>query len=319
MSKYQRVYTEFWRETRAWEGDERVLALYLLTCEHRRMEGLFPLPIAYAAHDISWPTERVEKALAGLTGRGWAVHDGEWVLIVNALRYDQPNRGNQTKSAARAVDGASTASPLYHLFYAAARRFCEDFAEHLRAPTEGAPETQATPSGVSTPSYSSSYSYSSSNSSSAGNADAPEGATAAPDQPMGEMASPMHVAATTWREVVEPILAAVTDWQAALMNGAGAAVCDLIAVDPDAPWDRIATAAAEARRTGTMGRATPHGAMRAVVESWRRGSLPAEVAGVQLDPKRAADAQAYDDAARAKAAAFIDRPADDDDLAEMGL
>jgi hypothetical protein len=110
-----------------------------------------------------------------------------------------------------------------------------------------------------------------------------EQAPAAPDAPAGErvgvFAEQMRSAGETWREVVEPALAAVPDWGAALTNGAGAAVLDLIAVDPDAPWDRIAAAAAEARRTGTMGRATPQGAVRAVVESWKRGSLPAAVSG----------------------------------------
>lgn len=143
--KYQRVYTEFWPDTRRWPEDERQLAIYLLTCEQRRMEGLFRHRIAYMADDLGWPADRSGQALEALIARGWCRYDGEWLLLVNSLRWDQPGAGNQTKGAAKAVEPAPIDSELYREFHGLAERYCRGLAELLARPSGAAPEDSAPP------------------------------------------------------------------------------------------------------------------------------------------------------------------------------
>lgn len=144
--KYQRVYTEFWPDTRRWPEDERQLAIYLLTCEQRRMEGLFRHRIAYMADDLGWPADRSGQALEALIARGWCRYDGEWLLIVNSLRWDQPGAGNQTKGAAKAVEPAPVDSELYREFHGLAERYCRGLAELLARPSGAASDGAPPPS-----------------------------------------------------------------------------------------------------------------------------------------------------------------------------
>lgn len=143
--KYQRVYTEFWPDTRRWPEDERQLAIYLLTCEQRRMEGLFRHRIAYMADDLGWPADRSGQALEALIARGWCRYDGEWLLLVNSLRWDQPGAGNQTKGAAKAVEPAPIDSELYREFHGLAERYCPGLAELLARPSGAASEDASPP------------------------------------------------------------------------------------------------------------------------------------------------------------------------------
>ena len=58
---YNRVFSRIWLER--WDDDTMLTALYLLTCKHRSAEGLYHLPLQYAAADRHWPLKRVERAL----------------------------------------------------------------------------------------------------------------------------------------------------------------------------------------------------------------------------------------------------------------
>ena len=53
---YWRVTPAFWGDEKVagWNDDTRLLALYLLTCEHRTLEGLFRLPKGYIMADDLW-------------------------------------------------------------------------------------------------------------------------------------------------------------------------------------------------------------------------------------------------------------------------
>lgn len=186
--KYQRVYTAFWPETKDWGEGERMVALYLLTCKHRQLEGLYSLPVAYAAHDMGWEPGRIAAAEERLTTRGWLLREGDWVLIVNALRFDQPNRGNATTHAVKAVSEVPTESAIYRRFYASASEFCPQFADALPAPSRGS--SNALPGGstqaqegcsLSSSSSRSSSSSSSSNSTASKPADVLPPAAVAPD------------------------------------------------------------------------------------------------------------------------------------------
>ena len=66
MRDYGKVHTSFWTsETiRSMSEDARILAMYLLTCPHNTIAGVFRLPDGYICDDMQWPIERVLKAFA---------------------------------------------------------------------------------------------------------------------------------------------------------------------------------------------------------------------------------------------------------------
>lgn len=104
-SRYFRVSPKFWSDAHHWSDDVRLVALYLLTCEHRNTEGLFRLPELYAVEDLGWDPERFRDAFGELIGMGFVEHDpdAKVVFIVNAMKYQRPDNRNQALGAARRI------------------------------------------------------------------------------------------------------------------------------------------------------------------------------------------------------------------------
>lgn len=115
MARYHTVYSRLWssRDFRSWTEDGRHLALYLLTCPARTTEGLFRLPIPLAAHELQWPTDRVERAVAELEGAEFIAidRDADLVWLVNAVRWNTPRGPKQIKGAVNALADVPS-SPL---------------------------------------------------------------------------------------------------------------------------------------------------------------------------------------------------------------
>jgi uncharacterized phage protein (TIGR02220 family) len=83
--------------------DGRMLALYLMTCPHNTITGVFYLPDGYITDDIQWPLERVKKGFAELLAKGFAnrCETTKWVWICKHLEWNPPDNPNQRKSAAK--------------------------------------------------------------------------------------------------------------------------------------------------------------------------------------------------------------------------
>lgn len=155
MAAYNKVFVSFWTETEDWDDDERWMALYLLTCEERLTEGLFRLSSKRIAGVLGpeWPADRVDRALARLVVRDWIVRDGAWLVICNALRWEQPRGAKSTTGAVRKVALAPRDSAAWARFLDAARLWANDLWMALRStiddPSKGhpakveAPETLA--------------------------------------------------------------------------------------------------------------------------------------------------------------------------------
>lgn len=131
---YNKVETEFWRDTLTWPEDERMLALYLLTCDAHRSEGLFPWMPETAGAEMRWPVGKVRKALKGLEGRGWAAYDADHglVLLRNGLRWGRPDNPNQRTRVVRWL-ARQPLSPLIKAFRTAAQRFDPLLASEIDA------------------------------------------------------------------------------------------------------------------------------------------------------------------------------------------
>lgn len=133
-SRYYRVSPKFWSdpEVLRWSDDARLLALYLLTCEHRTTEGLFLLKKKYVEADLGWSTERFTKGFGELLEAGFIEYDDEAqvCLIVNALRYQAPQNENQAKNAVKRL-AELPPTPLTSTFKRLAEQFSERLAEQL--------------------------------------------------------------------------------------------------------------------------------------------------------------------------------------------
>jgi hypothetical protein len=154
---YFRVGPSVWTD-HAWGDDERLAALYLLTSPHRRTEGIFRMPLEYAATDIGWTAKRFRKAFDQLLADGFVEYDekASVCLIVNALKWQKPENPNQVKAAVKAF-ASLPVSPLRERFVTLARTLCPTLAEALtEGLAEGLPEgiphsPTPTPTPVRTP------------------------------------------------------------------------------------------------------------------------------------------------------------------------
>ena len=63
MRDYGKVHTSFWTSDsiRELSEDARMLALYLLTCPHATIAGVFRLPDGYACEDLQWSAETLRE------------------------------------------------------------------------------------------------------------------------------------------------------------------------------------------------------------------------------------------------------------------
>lgn len=103
MAHFFPVSPLFWDDERSanWPDAQQKLALYLLTCKHRNLEGLYVLPVDYAASDLRWSPSKTRKHLAALIEAGFCEYDeaARVVLLPKALDYYQPKTKPQLKGA----------------------------------------------------------------------------------------------------------------------------------------------------------------------------------------------------------------------------
>lgn len=103
MRDYGKVHTSFWasQTIATMSEDGRLLALYLMTCPHGNIAGVFRLPDGYIADDIRWDSERVRKGFDELLANGFANRCGttKWVWIIKHFEWNALDNPNQRKSA----------------------------------------------------------------------------------------------------------------------------------------------------------------------------------------------------------------------------
>lgn len=105
MRDYGKVHTSFWTSAniRSMSDDGRSLALYLLTCPHGTIAGVFRLPNGYVCEDLQWDSERVTKGFAELLSNGFAnrCETTKWVFICKHFQWNPPENPNQKKAAVK--------------------------------------------------------------------------------------------------------------------------------------------------------------------------------------------------------------------------
>lgn len=108
MRDYGKVHTSFWTSSniRELSEDGRALAIYLLTCPHGTIAGVFRLPDGYACEDLQWDAERVKQTLSELLANGFATRceATKWVWVTKHLEWNPPENPNQKKAAAKMAE-----------------------------------------------------------------------------------------------------------------------------------------------------------------------------------------------------------------------
>jgi hypothetical protein len=118
MRDYGKVHTSFWSsDTLACLSDDaKFLALYLLTCPHGNLSGVFRLPIAYVANDTGWESERLRKGFQTLSDAGWLRRDEDrngWTWVLKWSKWNPPDNPNQRKAADKQLDAVPTSVSFY--------------------------------------------------------------------------------------------------------------------------------------------------------------------------------------------------------------
>lgn len=105
MRDYGKVHTSFWTSSniREMSEDGRTLAMYLLTCPHGTIAGIFRLPDGYACEDLQWTSERVKQGFIELFRNGFAnrCETTKWVWITKHFEWNPPENPNQKKAVAK--------------------------------------------------------------------------------------------------------------------------------------------------------------------------------------------------------------------------
>lgn len=93
MRDYGKVSPQFWigetgKQLRG-DANAQLLALYLMTCPHSNMIGVFHCPVLYMAHETGLGAEGATKALARLSEVGFCEYDedSETVFVIRMAAY----------------------------------------------------------------------------------------------------------------------------------------------------------------------------------------------------------------------------------------
>lgn len=127
VPKYFRVSGRFWFDERAakWPDDLKLFALYLLTNQHRTMEGIFVLPVPYMAADLRWSPKKIDQMMTALRDEEFISYDLDTntILIRNALKYQSPENPNQSEACLRRIKELPKSS-IVREFQVVARKHC---------------------------------------------------------------------------------------------------------------------------------------------------------------------------------------------------
>ena len=112
------IYTKI--DSRLWSDEEftelsvngKLLFIYVLTCNHRNMIGLYSIPVLYAQADLGWTNEQVCKGFNELLDKGFIKYNFKTniIFIKNFLKYNPLENPNQVKGAMKAMETIPTSA-----------------------------------------------------------------------------------------------------------------------------------------------------------------------------------------------------------------
>ncbi|WP_263082117.1 hypothetical protein [Endozoicomonas sp. Mp262] len=102
MKPFGKVESRFWESPDICSLSEqaKLLALYLLTCKHGNMLGVFRLPRGYIAGDLGWDSETVSRTLHELITNGFISvrKDSDYVCINRFIKHNDTTNKEQLQA-----------------------------------------------------------------------------------------------------------------------------------------------------------------------------------------------------------------------------
>lgn len=97
---YTKIESIIWRDAKFQKltVEARLAFIYLLTCPHRNILGLYVLPEDYAASDLGWTQAKFRAAVSSLEQACMVSRTNEFVLLVNYLKHNAPENPNSIKA-----------------------------------------------------------------------------------------------------------------------------------------------------------------------------------------------------------------------------
>lgn len=139
MARYYPVSPLFWMDETINHLDDqgKLLALYLLTCEHRNLEGLYRLPYAYVQADLGWDQATVRGEMGRLIDHDFIRYDeaARVVFLPKALKYHEPKSPKQVQGAVNALQQVPDTA-LWPDFQRSAECFAPALSEAIGTPLE---------------------------------------------------------------------------------------------------------------------------------------------------------------------------------------
>lgn len=127
IPRYSRTPNHRWlaRDFSCLGDRDKLGLLYVETCPHRHLEGIFILPPEYACADLGWNLKIWTSTLNILQTSGFIKWDAQskLILIIAALLYQAPENDNQTDGAIRRILDLPE-SPLIQEFCGIALEHC---------------------------------------------------------------------------------------------------------------------------------------------------------------------------------------------------
>lgn len=116
---YTKIDELMWKDSKlkTISTHSKLMFIYLLSCQHRNVLGLYNLPKYYVQGDLGYSLERVSKGLEELFNNGLVTYDeeSETVLINNFLKYNPLENPNQVKGAVKAIQTIPKTQLFYNL------------------------------------------------------------------------------------------------------------------------------------------------------------------------------------------------------------
>lgn len=102
------VSTSFWSDNYTADLDpiEKLLFLYLLTCERSTLAGVYELPIKLMAVETGIENEMVKKILGRFEEDGKVKYEGGWVAVKNFLKHHEHGSPTVKKGIEDAIKSA---------------------------------------------------------------------------------------------------------------------------------------------------------------------------------------------------------------------
>lgn len=127
MRDYGKVSPQFWigetgKKLRKAGAEAQVVSLYLMTCPHSNMIGMFYMPLMYIAHETGLGLEGASKGLARASEAGFCMYDegSEVVWVLEMARFqigDSMSAGDKRCKGVQNEYDSVPANPYLALFY----------------------------------------------------------------------------------------------------------------------------------------------------------------------------------------------------------